>query len=400
MLDSIEQALADIAAGKMVVVVDDEDRENEGDLIQATESVTPESINFMVTHGRGMVCVALSDERADALNLPPMVARNTATRGTAFTVSVDYLHGTTTGISAFDRAQTLRAIVDPTTQPADFGRPGHIHPLRACPGGVLERVGQTEAAVDLARLAGAYPSGVMCEIMAPDGTMMRRPELRVFAERHGLKMISVADLVKYRCHHEQWIRERVRVSFPTHYGRFQLIHFEDPYQQKDHLALVKGDMSSAGPVLVRAHSECLTGDVFGSQRCDCGWQLATALRRIESAGAGALVYLRQEGRGIGLGPKLLAYKLQDEGLDTVEANARLGYMPDLRRYGACAQILKHLGVLEVRLMTNNPRKVEELQSHGLRVVERVAIEIPPTDTNRNYLLTKRNKLGHFLNVDG
>lgn len=400
MLDTIEQALADVAAGKMVVVVDDEDRENEGDLIQATEKVTPESVNFMVTHGRGMVCVAITDERADELNLPPMVARNTATRGTAFTVSVDYLRGTTTGISAADRAKTLRAIVDPAARPVDFGRPGHIHPLRACRGGVLERVGQTEAAVDLARLAGLSPSGVVCEIMAADGTMMRRPELREYARHHGLTMISVADLVKYRCHHEKWIRERVGVNFPTHYGRFKLFHFEDPYQQKDHLALVKGEPPWAGPVLVRAHSECLTGDVFGSQRCDCGWQLATALRRIEEAGAGVLVYLRQEGRGIGLGPKLQAYKLQDEGLDTVEANVRLGYMPDLRRYGACAQILKHLGAMNVRLLTNNPRKVEELGSHGIHVAERVAIEIPPSDVNRNYLLTKRNKLGHLLNVDG
>jgi 3,4-dihydroxy 2-butanone 4-phosphate synthase/GTP cyclohydrolase II len=298
-----------------------------------------------------------------------------------------------------DRAKTIRSVADPATQPGDYGRPGHIQPLRARAGGVFERIGQTEAAVDLARLAGLYPSGVVCEIMNPDGTMMRRPQLREYADRHGLRMISVADLIKYRCRHEKFIEERVRVHLPTRHGEFLLVHFEDVCQKKDHLALIKGDLPLSKPVLVRAHSECLTGDVFGSARCDCGWQLATALERIEREGAGILVYMRQEGRGIGLGPKLQAYKLQDEGLDTVEANLRLGFRPDLRGYGACAQILRHLGADEVRLMTNNPRKVEELETLGIRVVERVPLEIPPTDLNRNYLITKRDKLGHLLRMD-
>jgi 3,4-dihydroxy 2-butanone 4-phosphate synthase/GTP cyclohydrolase II len=399
MLDRITDALVAIAEGKMVVVVDDEDRENEGDLIQATEKVTPESVNIMVTQARGMICVGMTEDRADQLNLPPMVSQNTAMRGTAMTVSVDYIHGTTTGISAFDRAKTIRALADPGAQPADFARPGHIQPLRAQRGGVFDRVGQTEASVDLARLAGLFPSGVMCEIMNPDGTMMRRPELRKFADQHGYKMISVEDLTKYRMKHELFVEERVRVNFPTRFGQFQLIHFEDIYHRKDHLAIVKGDIPAKKPVLVRAHSECLTGDVLGSARCDCGWQLENALRAIEKEGAGMVVYLRQEGRGIGLGPKLQAYKLQDEGLDTVEANLRLGFRADLRGYGACAQILRQLGADEVRLMTNNPRKVEELECYGIRVVERVPLEIPPTELNRRYLLTKRDKLGHLLHME-
>jgi 3,4-dihydroxy 2-butanone 4-phosphate synthase/GTP cyclohydrolase II len=399
MLDRITDALVDIAAGKMVIVVDDEDRENEGDLIQATQMVTPESVNMMVTHARGMICVAMSDERADQLNLPPMVAHNTAMRGTAFTVTIDYLHGTTTGISAYDRAATICAIADPATQASDFARPGHIQPLRARPGGVFERVGQTEAAVDLARLAGLYPSGVMCEIMNPDGTMMRRPDLRKFADTFGIKLISVEDLVKYRMKHETFVEERVRVKFPTRHGDFTLIHFEDVYHKKDHLAVLKGELPLKKPVLVRAHSECLTGDVLGSARCDCGWQLDSAMERIEAEGEGLVVYLRQEGRGIGLGAKLQAYKLQDEGLDTVEANLQLGFRADLRSYGACAQILKQLGADEVRLMTNNPRKVEELECYGIRVVERVPLEIPLTEVNRHYLLTKRDKLGHLLHME-
>ena len=399
MFDSIADALVDLASGKMLIVVDDEDRENEGDLIQATEKVTPESVNFMVTHGRGLICVALSEERADELQLPPMVAHNTAVRGTGFTVTVDYLHGTTTGISAHDRAKTIRALAERSTRPEDFGRPGHIQPLRARPGGVFERIGQTEAAVDLGRLAGLFPSGVLCEIMNEDGSMMRRPELRKFAERHGLKMISVEDLVRYRSRHEVLVEERVRVKFPTRHGRFTLVHFEDIHQKKDHLAIVKGALPLVEPALVRVHSECLTGDVLGSLRCDCGWQLVTALERIEREGAGAVLYLRQEGRGIGLGPKLQAYRLQDEGLDTVEANLRLGYRADLRTYSVAAQMLRRLGAAEIRLMTNNPRKVEELESYGIRVTERVPIEIAPTELNRQYLIAKRDKLGHFLRME-
>ncbi len=398
MLDNITDALVDISEGKMVIVVDDEDRENEGDLIQAAQRVTPESINFMATHGKGMICVALTEERAEQLNLPPMVSHNTALKGTGFTVTIDYVHGTTTGISAEDRAATVKAIVNPASQPCDFARPGHIHPIRAKDGGVLERMGQTEAAVDLARLAGLSPAGVLCEVMRDDGTMMRRPELREFANLHGLKMISVADLIKHRTRHERFIQERVRVNFPTKFGTFTLVHFEDIYEKKDHLAIVKGPIPVGKPTLVRAHSECLTGDVLGSARCDCGPQLELALQMIEEEGAGVVVYLRQEGRGIGLGAKLQAYKLQDEGMDTVEANLHLGYRPDLRRYGACAQILKYLGTDEIRLMTNNPRKVEELESHGIKVVERVPLQISPTDVNRRYLQTKRDKLGHMIDV--
>ena len=399
MLDRITDALVDIAEGKMVVVVDDEDRENEGDLIQATEKVTPESVNFIVTEARGMLCVALTEERADLLHLPPMVSHNTAMRGTAYTATIDYLYGTTTGVSAADRARTVRALADPLTQAHDFARPGHVQPLRARPGGVFERQGQTEAAVDLARLAGLFPSGVLCEIMNADGTMMRRPDLRNFSDRHGLKMVSVADLVKYRTRHERSVEERVRVHLPTKFGDFTLVHFEDVYQKKDHLALIKGGFPLPKPVLVRVHSECLTGDVLGSARCDCGWQLSTALETIEREGSGVLIYLRQEGRGIGLGPKLKAYKLQDEGLDTVEANLHLGYQADLRSYGVCAQILRYLGADDVRLMTNNPQKVEELEGYGVRVTERVPIEVAPTDLNRNYLLAKRDKLGHILHVE-
>lgn len=399
MLDNVTDALVDISEGKMVIVVDDEDRENEGDLIQAAQRVTPESVNFMAKFGRGMICVAITDERAEQLNLPQMVADNTALRGTAFTVTIDYIHGTSTGISAYDRARTIRAVIDPSTQPSDFAKPGHIHPIRARAGGVLERMGQTEAAVDLARLAGLSPAAVLCEVMSEDGTMMRRGELREFAARHGLKMISVADLIKYRTRHERFIEERVRVDFPSKHGHFTLVHFEDIYEKKDHLAIVKGPIPVRKPTLVRAHSECLTGDLLGSMRCDCGPQLDLALTKIEQEGSGVVIYLRQEGRGIGLGPKLQAYKLQDEGLDTVEANLQLGFRPDLRRYGACAQILRYLGTDEIRLMTNNPRKVEELECYGIRVVERVPLQVSPTDVNRRYLLTKRDKLGHMINME-
>ncbi len=399
MLDSIREALQDVAAGKLLIVVDDEDRENEGDLYQATQFVTPESVNFMAKYGRGMICVALTDERADELQLAAMVSQNTSLRGTAFTVSVDYLHGTSTGISAYDRAMTLRALIDPAAKPEDFGRPGHIHPLRARPGGVLERPGQTEAAVDLARLAGVFSSGVLCEVMSDDGRMMRRPSLREFANRHGIKMVSVCDLIRHRRMHENTVVERVRVEFPTEHGKFTLIHFEDTCEHKDHLAIVKGSLPLAAGSLIRVHSECLTGDVFGSARCDCGAQLDAALAKIETAGAGAVIYMRQEGRGIGLGPKLQAYKLQDEGLDTVEANLQLGFRADQRSYGAASQILRSLGATKLKLMTNNPKKVEGLQNFGIEVVERVPLQVDTTEVNRNYLLTKRDKMGHLITVD-
>ncbi|MCC6476357.1 GTP cyclohydrolase II [bacterium] len=398
MLDSLDEALRDVAAGKMVICVDDEDRENEGDLVQASVAVTPESVNFMATHGRGMICVSLMEERAEELNLRPQVTQNTAKLGTAFTESVDYLHGTTTGISAFDRAKTIRALVDAATKPGDLGRPGHIHPLRARRGGVLARPGQTEAAVDLARLAKLYPSGVLCEIMAEDGTMMRGPALRKFADRHGLKIISVEQIALHRALHEDFVVEQVRVPFPTKLGRFTLVHFHDLFRNEDHLALVREPLDLSKPVLVRAHSECLTGDVFGSGRCDCGAQLEEALLRIQEEGAGVLVYLRQEGRGIGLAAKLQAYKLQDEGLDTVDANLKLGFKADLRGYGACAQILRRLGVKQVRLLTNNPAKVSDLLKYGINIVERVPLTIEPNSTNRSYLEAKRDKLGHLIDL--
>ncbi|MBU0691033.1 bifunctional 3,4-dihydroxy-2-butanone-4-phosphate synthase/GTP cyclohydrolase II [bacterium] len=398
MLDRIEDALVDISEGKLVIVVDAEDRENEGDLVQASECVTPDSINFMATHGRGMICVSMLNDRADQLQLRPMVPVNSAPLGTAFTESVDYLHGTSTGISCYDRARTVRAIADPGTHPADLGRPGHIHPLRAREGGVFERQGQTEASVDLARLAGLYPSGVLCEIMNDDGTMMRLPDLRKYASKHNLKLISIEDLIVYRTKHEYFMDERVRVGFPTKHGEFTLMHFEDRYKKLDHLAIVKGEIPPAEPLLIRVHSECLTGDVFGSARCDCGNQLDFALDRINDEGAGMVIYLRQEGRGIGLGPKLQAYKLQDHGYDTVEANIELGFKPDLRDYGAAAQILRRMNVNRIRLMTNNPEKVKQLEAFGIKVTERVPIDIPPTEINYHYLQTKRDKMGHWLNI--
>lgn len=397
-LDSFEDGLRDVADGKMVIVVDDEDRENEGDLVQASSFVTPESVNFMATHGRGMICMCLTAERCSELNLRQQVADNTAKLGTAFTESVDYLHGTTTGISAFDRAKTIRAIIDPTTKSSDLGRPGHIHPLRAHPGGVLARPGQTEATVDLAKLAGLYPSGVLCEVMGDDGRMLRGDALRAYADLHGLKIISVEQVANYRAMHERFMAELVRVPFPNKFGNFTLVHFVDTIKQEDHLAIVKEPLDLSKPVLVRAHSECLTGDVFGSGRCDCGAQLDAAMRMIEAKGSGVLVYLRQEGRGIGLAAKLQAYKLQDSGLDTVEANVKLGFKPDLRGYSACAQILKQLGIEQVRLITNNPAKVAGLEQYGIEIVERVSADSEPTQTNRKYLAAKRDKLGHLIEL--
>ena len=399
-LTAIEEALADLQTGRMVVVVDDEDRENEGDLVMAAEKVTPEAVNFMAAYGRGLICVALPGERLDALHLPMMVSSdgNASRFHTAFTVSVDLRHGTTTGISAHDRALTIRALVDPETRPEDLTRPGHIFPLRARDGGVLVRTGHTEAAVDLCRLAGLSPAGVLCEILADDGTMARLPELERYATRHGLKMISVKDLVAYRHRHERSATRLVQTRLPTQQGEFTLLAYQDSSNGAHHLALLMGDVADGRPVLVRVHSACLTGEVFGSLRCDCGPQLATALELISAEGRGVLLYLRQEGRGIGLYNKLRAYALQDEGLDTVEANECLGLPADLRDYGVAAQILVDLGVREVRLLTNNPDKLASLEEGGLRVVERVPLVIPPNEENCAYLRTKRDKMRHLLNI--
>ena len=396
--DRIEDALEDIRQGRMVIVADDEDRENEGDLVCAAEAITPERVNFMARHGRGLICVALTEERADELDLPPMTDQNSDPQGTAFTVSVDghRRFGVSTGISAHDRAASVRLLVDPATRPADLRRPGHVFPLRARPGGVLRRVGQTEAAVDLARLAGFRPAGVICEILKEDGAMARRPELEVFAREHGLRFITVAQLVAYRLQKERLVRRIAEANLPTRLGDFRVIGYRSLVDEREHLALVKGEIAGHEQVLVRMHSECLTGDVFGSQRCDCGEQLATAMARIEEEGKGAIVYLRQEGRGIGLGNKLRAYALQDGGQDTVEANTALGFKPDLRDYGMGAQILLDLGLHSIRLLTNNPRKVVGLDGYDLEIVGREPLQVQPGRHNERYLETKRSKLGHIL----
>ncbi|MDQ7006833.1 MAG: bifunctional 3,4-dihydroxy-2-butanone-4-phosphate synthase/GTP cyclohydrolase II [Acidobacteriota bacterium] len=398
---TIPEALEDFRKGRMIVVVDDEDRENEGDLTLAAEKVTPEAINFMARHGRGLICLPMTGRRLDELQIPMMVNENSSRFGTAFCVSIEASRGTTTGISAADRAATVLAAIDPATRPEDLARPGHMFPLRAAPGGVLRRAGQTEAAVDLARLAGMYPAGVICEVMNEDGTMARVPDLEVFCREHGLKMITIAELIRYRMQHERLVTEAAAPALPTEHGTFRAHVFENEVDGEAHLALVMGEIRSDEPVLVRVHSECLTGDVFGSRRCDCGRQLDTAMARIAAEGKGVVLYLRQEGRGIGLVAKLKAYELQEAGQDTVEANQALGFGADQRDYGLGAQILFELGVRRIRLLTNNPRKFVALKGYGLEIIERVPLEIPPTDENRRYLRTKKEKLGHLLqNLDG
>lgn len=394
---TIEEAIEDIRQGKMVILVDDEDRENEGDLTMAAELVTPEAINFMAKYGRGLICLTLTPEKCDALGLKPMVRDNSSPFETAFTVSIEARHGVTTGISAADRAHTILTAVAPNASAGDLVSPGHIFPLRARSGGVLVRTGQTEGSVDLARLAGLTPSGVICEIMNDDGTMARMPELRTFAKKHGLKICTVADLVAYRLKHERLVRVVADAELPSRYGGdWRIIAFENDLDKQDHIALVKGDLSGDQPVLVRVHSECLTGDVLGSMRCDCGEQLHKAMEAIDAEKRGVILYMRQEGRGIGLINKLKAYELQDQGMDTVEANQKLGFKEDLRDYGIGAQMLLSLGVRKIRILTNNPRKLVGLQGYGIEIVDRVPIEANPTCSNRRYLMTKRDKLGHLL----
>lgn len=397
-LDSIEEAIYDLIMGKVIIVVDDEDRENEGDFIALAEKATPEVINFMITEGRGLVCVPVTEERAHELDLPPMVAHNTDYHGTAFTVSIDH-NGTTTGISAHERSQTIKAMIDPKTRPQEFRRPGHIFPLIAKKGGVLRRAGHTEAAVDLARMSGAYPAAVICEVIKEDGTMARLPDLAVIARKHQLKLISIKDLIHYRNEKEKLVKREVEVKMPTDFGTFRAIAYTNDVDRKEHVALVKGKIDTSKPTLVRVHSECLTGDVFHSHRCDCGPQLAAALKQIDENGSGVLLYMRQEGRGIGLINKLKAYALQEQGLDTVDANLKLGFGPDLRDYGIGAQILKDLGIRQMRLLTNNPRKIKGLEGYGLEVVERVPLQMMENEDNTRYLHTKKAKLGHLLNFD-
>jgi 3,4-dihydroxy 2-butanone 4-phosphate synthase / GTP cyclohydrolase II len=397
-LATIPEAIQDIKNGKFLIIVDNEDRENEGDLAIAAEMVTAESINFMSKYGRGLICIPLTGQRLDELGVPMMVGQNTSRFTTAFTVSVEAKHKVSTGISAADRAQTVRTIIDPKSTPADLVYPGHMFPLRARDGGVLVRAGHTEAIVDLAKLAGLYPSGVICEILNDDGTMARLPELTVMAEKFGIKIISVADLIAYRSRHEKLVHRVAEAKLPTKWGEFTAVAYKSDVDAAEHVALVMGDISTPDPVLVRVHSECLTGDVFGSLRCDCGEQVALGMRAIGAEGRGVFLYMRQEGRGIGFHNKIKAYALQDKGMDTVDANICLGFAPDLRDYGVGAQILTDLGIKEIRLLTNNPKKVISLEGHGLKVVQTVPIIVPPNPHNRRYLETKQKKMGHILDI--
>jgi 3,4-dihydroxy 2-butanone 4-phosphate synthase/GTP cyclohydrolase II len=395
--NTIEEAIEDIKAGKMLIVVDDPDRENEGDLVMAAELVTPKDVNFITREGRGILCLPITKEKAKDLNLDLMVQNNTALHGTPFSVSIDYKHGTTTGISAHDRTITINRAADEKVNPNDFARPGHIFPLIAKRGGVLKRAGHTEAVVDIVKLAGLKPVGVLCEILAEDGTMARVPDLMEFAKKYNLKIITIADLIEYRMGREHFVKKKVIVDLPSKYGSFKLHLYENTLDPLDNpIALVKGDISGEEPVLVRVHSECLTGDVFGSKRCDCGEQLIAAMSMVEKAGRGVVLYMRQEGRGIGLVNKLLAYHLQEQGKDTVEANEALGFKADLRDYGTGAQILKDLGLKKIRLLTNNPKKVIGLKGYDLEIVERIPLEIPPNPINEKYLKTKKDRLGHLL----
>lgn len=396
--NTIDEALEDISRGRMVILVDDEDRENEGDLCMAADKITPAAINFMAKHGRGLICLSLTPQRVEELALPMMTEDNTSSFGTAFTVSIEAKKGVTTGISAADRATTILTAINPATKPEDIARPGHIFPLRAKPGGVLQRAGQTEGSVDLARMAGFSPAGVICEIMNDDGTMSRVPELMIFSKQHNLKVVTIKDLIKYRTRTEHFVQRVSTTKLPTEYGgEFTAIAYSNELDSNIHIALVKGDIKPSDEILVRVHSECLTGDVFGSRRCDCGDQLHKAMKMISEHGKGIILYMRQEGRGIGLVNKLKAYELQDSGFDTVEANLQLGFKADLRDYGIGAQILVDLGVKKMRLMTNNPKKIVGLEGYGLNVVARVPMESKPHEKNIKYLKTKKNKLGHILN---